>query len=81
MITKIVPIGNSKGIRIPNHVLKQLNISHQLELIINESNNEIILKPVHKIRDGWSDSFKKMHKTGNDDLIINDSLDLDEWDW
>ena len=54
MITKIVPIGNSKGIRIPNHVLKQMNINNQLELIIDETNEEIILKPVHKVRDGWT---------------------------
>ena len=81
MIAKIVPIGNSKGIRIPNHVLKQMNINNQLELIIDESNNEIILKPIHNIRDGWSESFKKMHENGNDNLIIDDLLDLDGWDW
>jgi antitoxin MazE len=81
MITKIVPIGNSKGIRIPNHVLKQMNINNQLELIIDESNEEIILKPVHKVRDGWSDSFKKMNENGNDELLIDDSIDLNDWDW
>jgi antitoxin MazE len=81
MITKIVPIGNSKGIRIPNHVLKQMNIDNQLELIIDEHNENIILKPVHKVRDGWSDSFKKMKDQGDNELIIDDSLDLRDWDW
>ena len=77
MIIKIVPIGNSKGIRIPNHVLKQMNIDNQLELIIDETNEEIILKPVHKVRDGWSDSFLQMNVKGDDELLIDDSLDLD----
>jgi antitoxin component of MazEF toxin-antitoxin module len=81
MITKIVPIGNSKGIRIPNHILKQMNISDHLDLSIDETNENIILKPVHKVRDGWSESFKKMKKKGDDELIIDDSLDLEDCDW
>jgi antitoxin MazE len=72
MITKVVAIGNSKGIRLPNHLLKQMNIDNQLELIIDESNQEIILKPVHKIREGWSTSFKKMNEKGDDELIIKE---------
>jgi len=81
MIAKIIQIGNSKGIRIPNQILKDLNIENQIELIINENKNEIILKPVHKIREGWFDSFKKMSSIAEDKLLIDDSLDLKEWEW
>ncbi len=59
MIAKIIQIGNSKGIRIPNQVLKEMNIENQVELIINDRKDEIIIKPVHKVRDGWGESFKK----------------------
>lgn len=72
MIIKVVAIGNSKGIRLPNHVLKQMNMDNQLELIIDESNEEIILKPVRKAREGWSDSFRKMNEKGDDELIIKE---------
>jgi antitoxin MazE len=81
MLTKVVPIGNSKGIRIPNNILKQMNIDNHLEMIVDETNEEIILKPVHKIREGWSDSFRKMKEKGHDELIIDDSLDLKDWEW
>ncbi len=81
MITKVIPIGNSKGIRIPNHILKSLNIDSQLEMIVNQDNDEIILKPVHTTREGWDDAFKKMRVNSDDDLIIEDSLDLHEWEW
>jgi antitoxin MazE len=81
MIAKIIQIGNSKGIRIPNQVLKELNIENQIELIINDKKDEIILKPVHKVRDGWFDSFKKMKSTSEDKLLIDDSLDLKDWEW
>ena len=81
MIAKIIQIGNSKGIRIPNQILKDLNIENQIELIINDNKDEIILKPIHKIREGWLDSFKKMNLNSDDKLIINDSLDLNDWEW
>jgi antitoxin MazE len=81
MITKIVPIGNSKGIRIPNHILKQLNIDSNIELIFDENINEIRLKPITNIRAGWSESFKNMRNNYDDKLIINDSIDLPDFDW
>ena len=81
MIAKVIQIGNSKGIRIPNQILKEMNIENHLELIISDKKDEIILKPLHKVRDGWNDSFKKMKSTSEDKLIIDDSLDLKEWEW
>ncbi|HPS58262.1 MAG TPA: AbrB/MazE/SpoVT family DNA-binding domain-containing protein [Spirochaetota bacterium] len=81
MIAKVIQIGNSKGIRIPNQILKEMNIETQLELIISDKKDEIILKPLHKVRDGWNDSFKKMKSSDEDKLIIDDSLDLNEWEW
>jgi len=81
MIAKIIQIGNSKGIRIPNQILKDMNIENQIELLINDNKDEIILKPVHKTREGWLDSFKKMNSNSDDKLIIDDSLDLKDWEW
>jgi antitoxin MazE len=81
MIAKVIQIGNSKGIRIPNQILKEMNIENHLELIVNDKKDEIILKPVHKIREGWNESFKKMNESSDDKLIIEDSLDLNDWEW
>ena len=81
MIAKVIQIGNSKGIRIPNQVLKEMNIENQIELIISDKKDEIILKPIHKAREGWDESFKKMRTVYDDKLIIDDSLDLKDWEW
>ena len=64
-----------------NQILKDMNIKNQIELIINDNKDELILKPVHKIREGWIDSFKKMNSVSEDKLIIDDSLDLKDWEW
>jgi len=81
MIAKVIQIGNSKGIRIPNQILKEMNIENQIELIISDTKDEIILKPIHKVREGWNESFKKMRATTGDKLLIDDSLDLNDWEW
>ncbi len=81
MITKIIQIGNSKGIRIPSQVLQELNIENQVELIVGEKKDEIILKPINKTREGWEESFKKMRTANDDKLVIDDSLDLNDWEW
>ena len=81
MITKVIPIGNSKGVRIPNHILKQLDILNHIDLSVDENDNKIILKPIKKPREDWEESFKTMHKRGDDNLIIDDSIDLNDWEW
>ena len=80
MITKIVPIGNSKGIRLPNFILKEMDIDSQIEIIMNENKDEIILRPVKKPRTGWNESFKKMDPS-DAQMIISDSIDLNDWEW
>ena len=79
MITKIIAIGNSKGVRIPNHILKQLEIENKIELTVEE--NKIILQPIKNPREEWEVIFKTMHERGEDNLIINDNIDLNGWEW
>lgn len=82
MKATIVPIGNSKGIRIPKTILEQCHIEKEVVLKVEDDN--IILKPVKKEpRKNWEQYFKKMKKTKEDRLIIDDKIDLDMvgWEW
>lgn len=79
--TKIIQIGNSRGIRIPKHILERLNIKNQIELIIDDDNQQIYIKSLNSVRNGWEKAFKKMHQLNEDELLIDDNLDLNEWDW
>jgi antitoxin MazE len=81
MVTRVINVGNSRGIRIPNTILKQLEIGDQLEMIVDETHKEIKLKPVSKVRKNWDNAFKKMHETGEDALLISDSIDMNDWEW
>ena len=82
MLVSVVPIGNSKGIRLPKTIIEQLNVSDKLDLEVE--NQQIILKPVHsKTREGWIQSFQQMHQDINDNLLMGDVVENEafEWEW
>ncbi len=82
MKTNLVPIDNSKGIRIPAAILKQCNIENQVELEVKK--NKIVLKPVKaKPREGWDSAFKLMHERKEDMLLIGEAIDtkMEDWEW
>lgn len=79
MQTEIVRIGNSKGVRIPAYILKECNIKDRIELEVRDG--KIIITPVDRPREGWSEKFKKMHKNDDDKCIIDDNIGLEAGDW
>jgi len=80
MIISVVSIGNSKGIRLPKALLNQLKISDKLDLEVE--GQKIILKPVSdNPRIGWNTAFKDMHKNNEDQLLINESIDSEDFKW
>lgn len=82
MRADIVPIGNSKGIRIPKTILEQCHIKK--EVVLEVEDDSIIIKPVKReTRKNWEQCFKKMKENKDDKLIIDDKIDLDvvEWEW
>jgi antitoxin MazE len=80
MLVSVVPIGNSKGIRIPKNIIDEFKIEDKIELQIYE--HEIVLKPVtKKARQGWEEAFKKMHKNSEDRLLIPETTENDFFDW
>lgn len=80
MLTHVISIGNSKGIRLPASLLHQYDIHEQVELLAGK--DEIIIRPLRKKpRDGWSEAFAAMRARGEDELLIDDDLDLEAWEW
>jgi len=82
MQTHIIRIGNSKGVRIPAHILRQCKIKDLINLEIVDG--KIVISPLEKPRHGWDEQFRLMHKNGDDKLLIDDSLgagEEDDWTW
>jgi antitoxin MazE len=78
MEISIIQIGNSKGIRLAKTILERYDITDKVELIFKEG--FLILKPVKKVRDGWDEAFKKMAERGDDELLIDDIFEDENWE-
>jgi antitoxin MazE len=77
MEADIVSIGNSRGIRIPAHILKLCGIEKKVRMEVRDG--QITLTPVKEVRQGWEDAFRQAaSRMAEDDMAIyDDSLDLD----
>ena len=84
MVTKIVPIGNSRGIRIPKAMLEHCGFGEEVDL--QAKNGTLILRPLSVPRTGWAVAFKSMAEMGDDHLVHEESptatqFDAEEWQW
>lgn len=80
MELSIINIGNSKGIRLSKTILEKYNIQDKIEIILEKG--FIVLKPKAEPRKNWEKAFQEMHKNGDDQLLIDDVFDdenFEEW--
>jgi len=80
MELSVINIGNSKGIRLSKTILEKYSISDKIELILGKGH--IILKPKTEPRKNWEKAFKKMHENGDDQLLMDDVFEdenFEEW--
>jgi len=78
MEVQIISIGNSKGIRLPKVILEKYNLDDKLELEMKD--DCIVLKPLKTPRLGWDEAFKKMNAQKDDELLISDVFEDEEFE-
>ena len=82
MITQLIKVGNSRGVRIPKPLIQETGLTE--DVAIRVEGESIIISPIRSARSGWGDVFKKMHENNDDVLIdknIRSSWDDKEWEW
>jgi antitoxin MazE len=85
MRTKLVEIGNSRGIRIPKALIEQCGLGGEIELEPREG--ELIVRSPKTPRAGWEAAFAAMGKRGDDRLLDERSVsqltewEREEWQW
>ena len=80
--SKVVKIGNSRGIRIPRTVLEQAGLEDEVEMIVE--GDKLIIQSSHKPRQGWDVQFAGMAERNDDRLLEEDTpthWDDQEWTW
>ena len=80
MEVPIIQIGNSKGIRLSKTLLEKYNFTDAVELILEK--DHLVIKPKKLPRQGWEKAFKKMNENGDDNLLLPDVFEdenFEEW--
>jgi antitoxin MazE len=71
MKARIVPIGKSQGIRIPQPLLDQTGLSGEVD--ISAQDDTLIIRPLARPRAGWSAALREMARRGDDALLDDDA--------
>ena len=84
MKSRIVKIGNSRGVRIPKPLIEETGLGEEVEIQVE--GNRLIIAPAGRPRASWATSFRKMARAGDDALIDGDvqvrtAWEKDEWEW
>ncbi len=82
MKTKVRKIGNSLGIIFNQQIIKQLNITDEVYLTIQDS--KIIIEAVKpKPRENWEKLFLKANSLNSTDSLeyFDNEFDKNEWTW
>lgn len=69
MLVSIRRLGNSRGILIPRPVLKQMGLSDQVEMHVDD-NTLILRKPAAPLRAGWAEASRRIASAGDDALVL-----------
>ena len=80
--TRIVRIGNSRGIRVPKVLLEQAQLPDEVELLAEHG--RLVVRAAHGPRAGWAAAAKAMHARGDDQLLdapTRSRFDERDWQW
>ena len=67
MKSKLVPIGNSRGLRLPKTLLQQCHLEDEVELQVRDGC--LVIRPARAPRAGWDAAFAAMARSGEDQLL------------
>ena len=82
MKTRLVRIGNSRGVRLPKPLILQAGLTEDVELQVREG--AILIASATRPRAGWAEAAMLGHERGDDRPLVGRSssrFDEEEWEW
>ena len=82
MKTRIVRIGNSRGVRLPKVLLEEAQLVDEVEL--QAEPGRIVIRKAGKPRAAWADEARRMRERNEDHPIEAPTptrFDEEEWEW
>jgi antitoxin MazE len=82
MKTKLVKIGNARGVRIPRRMLAQAGLEEDVELQVIPGG--ILIRSARSPRDGWAEAADLLRRRQEHALLdepVPTDFDQTEWVW
>jgi antitoxin MazE len=82
MKTRLVRIGNSRGVRLPKTIIAQAGLTDEVELGVQDG--AVVIARVTSVRSGWADAARQIRQRGEDRLLGSHAptrFDEEEWQW
>ncbi len=82
MKSKLVRIGNSRGVRLPKPLIDEAGLADEVELRVREG--AIIISPANRPRQGWAEAAEQLRERKGDGLVDGHTptrFDDEEWQW
>ena len=82
MKTKLVRIGNSRGIRLSKGIIDQAGLTEEVDLSVRQGS--IVIARVSAARSGWAEAARQMRQHKEDVLLdspVSTKFDEKEWKW
>ena len=83
MKTTLIPIGNSRGVRIPKPFIEQCGLTSQVEMDVQDCT--ILIHAPRQPRSGWAAAFASMAHADDDTLLeghpTSTRWDDEDWQW
>lgn len=82
MKTRIVRVGNSRGVRLPKVLIEQARLADEVEL--HAEPGRIVIRTLRQPRAGWAEAARQMRERRDDELLDPPTptrFDDEEWEW
>jgi len=82
MKTRLVRIGNSRGVRLPKPLIEEAGLKDDVEIVVQEG--RILISPITTHRAGWADAARDLREKGGDELLdplTPTRFDEEDWQW
>ena len=80
---KLIPIGNSKGVRIPKALLQKYGLKNSL--LLEETDEGLLLRKKEDSKLSWEDTYKAMANEKEDwddfDITLLDGLEDEDFEY
>jgi antitoxin MazE len=80
--TRIIQIGNSRGIRVPKVLLDQAQLPEEVEL--HATPGRLVVRAARQPRAGWLEAARAMRQRAEDELLDEPTptrFEDEDWEW